>query len=130
MRTTITNFLSRESIQPFSTRMSFARRFVMMPALSVIESVVSGLIAFPVVGLFVNLCLSWCASASRGFKGGQAAVNLELCRKPEKMIIFYQYEGCPFCRRVRENLSALAIDVLVYPCPRVTLGEYGVVAER
>jgi hypothetical protein len=110
--------------------MSVLRRFVIMPLLSVTEAVVTFLINLPTIGFYINVGLSYCASASRLFKGASAAPNLEKCKRPGKMIIFYQYEGCPFCRRVRETMSALALDVLVYPCPRVTLGEYGVVAER
>ena len=34
--------------------------------------------------------------------------------------------GCPFCKKVRETVSALALDVIVYPTPRVTLKAYGV----
>ena len=44
---------------------------------------------------------------------------------PKKRLILYEYEGCPFCRVVRETLSLLSIDVLIYPCPRETLKRYG-----
>ncbi len=28
------------------------------------------------------------------------------------------FEGCPFCRKVREALSILDLDAVVYPCPK------------
>jgi glutathione S-transferase len=30
----------------------------------------------------------------------------------------YEFEGCPFCRFVREAISELQLDVLIYPCPK------------
>ncbi|KAA0171252.1 hypothetical protein FNF27_06371 [Cafeteria roenbergensis] len=41
----------------------------------------------------------------------------------------YQYEGCPFCRKVGEAVSALALDVEVFPTPRETLRAYGVIKD-
>ncbi|AQK51634.1 hypothetical protein Zm00014a_010309 [Zea mays] len=48
------------------------------------------------------------------------------CKRPEKPIEIYEFEGCPFCRKVntssflqvREMVSVLDLDVLFYPCPR------------
>ncbi|WCJ34306.1 Thioredoxin family protein [Euphorbia peplus] len=37
--------------------------------------------------------------------------------RPEKPIEIYEFEGCPFCRKVREIVAVLDIDVLFYPCP-------------
>ncbi|CAI5466903.1 unnamed protein product [Closterium sp. Yama58-4] len=34
-----------------------------------------------------------------------------------KPIELYEFEGCPFCRKVREMVSVLDLDVLFYPCP-------------
>jgi glutathione S-transferase len=39
-------------------------------------------------------------------------------RQPEKLLELYEFEACPFCRRVREALSAFDLDAMVYPCPR------------
>ena len=44
---------------------------------------------------------------------------------PTKRLILYEFEGCPFCRIVRETLSVLSIEALIYPCPRETLKKYG-----
>eukprot|EP00252_Welwitschia_mirabilis_P024991 TRINITY_DN764_c0_g1_i1.p1 TRINITY_DN764_c0_g1~~TRINITY_DN764_c0_g1_i1.p1 ORF type:complete len:321 (-),score=56.13 TRINITY_DN764_c0_g1_i1:89-1051(-) len=38
--------------------------------------------------------------------------------RPQKPIEIYEFESCPFCRKVREMVSILDIDVLFYPCPR------------
>jgi glutathione S-transferase len=39
-------------------------------------------------------------------------------RRPEKTLELYEFEACPFCRKVREALSALDLDALIYPCPK------------
>ncbi|KAL3131916.1 hypothetical protein ABBQ38_007619 [Trebouxia sp. C0009 RCD-2024] len=47
------------------------------------------------------------------------AGNLKNFRKrPSKPIELYEFEGCPFCRKVREACTLLDIDVLMYPCPK------------
>ena len=38
--------------------------------------------------------------------------------RPEKPLELYDFEGCPFCRKVREALSILDLDAVVYPCPK------------
>jgi len=39
-------------------------------------------------------------------------------RQPEKLLELYEFEACPFCRRVREAMSEFDLDAMVYPCPR------------
>jgi glutathione S-transferase len=39
-------------------------------------------------------------------------------RRPEKLLELYEFETCPFCRRVREALSEFDLDALVLPCPK------------
>ncbi|WP_440855601.1 glutathione S-transferase N-terminal domain-containing protein [Salinisphaera sp. RV14] len=34
------------------------------------------------------------------------------------MLYLYEYEGCPFCGRVREALMERVLDAVVFPCPR------------
>jgi glutathione S-transferase len=41
-----------------------------------------------------------------------------VARQPEKLLELYEFEACPFCRRVREALSEFDLDAMVYPCPR------------
>ncbi|CAL0321434.1 unnamed protein product [Lupinus luteus] len=38
--------------------------------------------------------------------------------RPKKPIEIYEFESCPYCRKVREIVSILDLDVLFYPCPR------------
>ncbi|KAJ0235139.1 Thioredoxin family protein [Hirschfeldia incana] len=38
--------------------------------------------------------------------------------RPQKPIEIYEFEGCPFCRKVREMVTVLDLDILYYPCPR------------
>lgn len=39
-------------------------------------------------------------------------------QQPRKPIEIYEFEGCPFCRKVREAVNILDLDVLFYPCPQ------------
>ncbi|CAN0026541.1 unnamed protein product [Ascophyllum nodosum] len=39
-------------------------------------------------------------------------------KQPRKPIEIYEFEGCPFCRKVREAVNILDLDVIFYPCPR------------
>ena len=41
-----------------------------------------------------------------------------LGRRPEQTLELYEFEGCPYCRKVREALSVLDLDVRVFPCPK------------
>lgn len=50
-----------------------------------------------------------------GFKVKETS---KLGPRPEKPIEIYEYESCPFCRKVREIVAVLDLDVLYYPCPR------------
>ncbi len=38
--------------------------------------------------------------------------------RPKQPLHLYEFEGCPFCRKVREALTYLDLDVLIYPCPK------------
>ncbi|MBW2280018.1 MAG: glutathione S-transferase N-terminal domain-containing protein [Deltaproteobacteria bacterium] len=41
-----------------------------------------------------------------------------LGRRPEAPLELYEFEGCPFCRKVREALSILDLDAQILPCPK------------
>jgi glutathione S-transferase len=41
-----------------------------------------------------------------------------LGKRPERPLELYEFEACPFCRKVREALSILDLDAVVYPCPK------------
>jgi glutathione S-transferase len=39
-------------------------------------------------------------------------------RRPRGRLELYEFEGCPYCRKVREALSILDLDALIRPCPK------------
>ena len=39
-------------------------------------------------------------------------------RRPKQTLELYEFEGCPYCRKVREALSILDLDARVFPCPK------------
>jgi glutathione S-transferase len=51
-------------------------------------------------------------SAWRGTSVVMAAIQ------PKKLLKLYDMEGCPYCKRVREVLTALGLDAEIYPCPK------------
>jgi glutathione S-transferase len=63
----------------------------------------------------VNLASSTLATALRsgvGISAHPAAI------KPEKLLELYEFEACPYCRIVREALTELDLDAMIYPCPK------------
>ena len=38
--------------------------------------------------------------------------------RPALLFELYEFEGCPFCRVVREVLTELDLDAMIYPCPK------------
>ena len=38
--------------------------------------------------------------------------------RPEQRLTLYDFEGCPYCRKVREALSILDLEADVRPCPK------------
>jgi len=39
-------------------------------------------------------------------------------RTPDKRLELFEFEACPFCRKAREALCALDLEVLIRPCPK------------
>ena len=58
------------------------------------------------------------------------ASNISECERPTKVLKLYEYEFCPYCRKVRETLNVLDLDCIIYPCPRQTLTKYGYLTEE
>lgn len=54
---------------------------------------------------------------SIGRLGTGGAVG-KLGPRPEKRLEVYEFEACPFCRKVREALSILDLEVRILPCPK------------
>lgn len=63
----------------------------------------------------IDLATSYGASAARL---GAGMSTVALGRRPEKPLELYEFEACPFCRKVREALSMLDIEARIFPCPK------------
>jgi glutathione S-transferase len=42
----------------------------------------------------------------------------ELGPRPEQPLELYEFEACPYCRKVREALTMLDLDAMIHPCPK------------
>lgn len=51
-------------------------------------------------------------------EGGRGVSGTAFPKQPEKALKLYEFEGSPFCRRVREVMTTLNLDYEVYPCPK------------
>lgn len=58
------------------------------------------------------------ALASAITEGGRGANGTPFPKQPEKALKLYEFDGSPFCRRVREVMTTLNLDYEVYPCPK------------
>ena len=38
--------------------------------------------------------------------------------RPARRLELFEFEACPFCRKVREALSILDLEAMIYPCPK------------
>ncbi|KAI9073378.1 hypothetical protein K1719_044657 [Acacia pycnantha] len=47
-----------------------------------------------------------------------SSMNKEITSNFPMRLQLYEFEACPFCRRVREALTELDLTVEVYPCPK------------
>jgi len=62
-----------------------------------------------------DLATSYFASVARLGTGMEVA---GVGARPERLLELFEFESCPFCRKVREALSILDLDAIVYPCPQ------------
>lgn len=51
------------------------------------------------------------------FQTVEKSTTLPRCARPREPVILYDMQDCGECKRVREALSILDLDALVYPCP-------------
>ncbi|HJN76729.1 MAG TPA: glutathione S-transferase N-terminal domain-containing protein [Myxococcota bacterium] len=42
----------------------------------------------------------------------------QLGPRPEQRFVLYEFEACPYCRKVREALTMLDLEVEIRPCPK------------
>lgn len=71
--------------------------------------------SLPPLGRAFDVASSLAASVARAGAGMQVVA---LGPRPSRPLELYEFEGCPYCRKVREALSMLDLDAIVYPCPR------------
>jgi glutathione S-transferase len=38
--------------------------------------------------------------------------------RPAQLLELYEFESCPFCRKVRDALTELDLEAMIYPCPK------------
>lgn len=53
-----------------------------------------------------------------GFRLGSGLSVAGAGARPEKTLELFEFENCPFCRKVREALSVLDLDADIRPCPK------------
>ena len=63
----------------------------------------------------VNLASSTLATLMRPAVGISAR---PAAAKPKELLELYDFEACPYCRLVREALTELDLDAMIYPCPK------------
>jgi glutathione S-transferase len=63
----------------------------------------------------LDVATSYAASGMFGAAGMRVVVSGP---EPEKALELYEFEGCPFCRKVRVALSEMDLDARIYPCPK------------
>jgi len=52
---------------------------------------------------------------------GQMVVETSIVagfKRPAQPLVLYEFEACPFCKKVREACAILDLDVMFYPCPK------------
>jgi len=62
-----------------------------------------------------DLLTSTLSSSARLWRGTLAR---PASRQPEKLLRLYEFEACPYCRLVREALTELDLDAMIFPTPR------------
>jgi glutathione S-transferase len=67
------------------------------------------------VNRILDVASSFFVTAARLVHGFQVG---KLGARPELPLQLFEFEGCPYCRKVREALSVLDLDADVFPCPK------------
>jgi glutathione S-transferase len=49
---------------------------------------------------------------------GNGARVGKLGKRPARLLELYEFEACPYCRKVREALSILDLEAMIHPCPK------------
>ncbi|MBY0398947.1 glutathione S-transferase N-terminal domain-containing protein [Myxococcota bacterium] len=51
-------------------------------------------------------------------RAGEGARVAGAGARPAEPLVLFEFEACPFCRRVREAMTRLDLEVLIRPCPK------------
>lgn len=90
--------------------------------LAILQKVFGLINKVPIIAPFFHYVTLFFSGLVRLNSGNSPLIN---SNKLKKQLLLYEFEGCPFCRLVRETLSLLSLNVVIYPCPRETLKKYG-----
>ena len=63
----------------------------------------------------INIASSTAATLMRA---GAGVVATPTDKRPQWLLELYDIEGCPDCRLVREVITELDLDAMIYPCPK------------
>ncbi len=63
----------------------------------------------------LDIATSLAATLARFGSGARVG---PLGQRPEQPLELWEFEGCPYCRKVREALSILDLDAHIRPCPK------------
>ncbi len=58
------------------------------------------------------------SSLTTALRIGTGISSRAAAEKPVELLELYEFEGCPYCRLVREVLTELDLDALICPCPK------------
>jgi glutathione S-transferase len=75
----------------------------------------------------LDVATSLAATVVRPFQGLKVEA---LGPRPKQPLVLYEFEGCPYCRKVREALTALDLEADVRPCPKGGTRFRAIVRER
>jgi glutathione S-transferase len=64
---------------------------------------------------FIDTLTSTLASTASLWRGTNSRPT---ANQPVQLLQLYDIENCPYCRVVREALTVLDIDAIIYPCPK------------
>ncbi|MCA9709675.1 MAG: glutathione S-transferase N-terminal domain-containing protein [Myxococcales bacterium] len=64
---------------------------------------------------FLDVASSWTASVLR-LGAGLSAPHAG--PRPQELLELYEFEACPYCRKVREALTMLDLPAMIRPCPK------------
>lgn len=63
----------------------------------------------------LDVTTAWVGSVLRL---GAGFVASSVGPRPDELLELYEFEACPYCRKVREALSMLDLPAMIYPCPK------------